>query len=383
MRRLFCLGIVAVAVLAIPMAQAVTSPTVTLNVSKFQVRYGDELHLAGSVASHAAGVQVGVFERAFTSSGFTRVATVTTGAKGMWATDVKPGIATTYQARVGGHDSRTLLVGVRPAVTLTQLGNGRVRVDVTAARSFAGRKVKLQRQENGAWSTVAQLRLGKASSAMVPNALVPKQSATLRATFSVNQAGKGYLGGFSTPLTLGSRWVSLTLSTPEIAFGKQVMLSGRVSSREAGVPVSILSRQAAKPEFQPLANLTTGTGGKWMLMTKPTIGTVYQAQSAGATSRILSVGVHPDVSARIVSGARVMTHVTAGRSLSGRFVQVQQLVEGQWHTVAKMKLNKSSEATFPVTDLPGGASTLRIAMSVNQAGTGLLGAFSKPFVYQR
>ena len=86
---------------------------------------------------------------------------------------------------------------------------------------------------------------------------------------------------------------------------------------------------------------------------------------------------------RIVSGARVWTHVGAGRSLAGRAVQVQQLVEGQWHTIAKMKLNRSSEATFPVAKLPGGTSTLRIAMSVNQAGTGLLGAFSRPFVYQR
>ena len=46
MRRLICLGIVAAAVLAIPTAQSATAPSVTLNVSKFQVRYGDPLHLA-------------------------------------------------------------------------------------------------------------------------------------------------------------------------------------------------------------------------------------------------------------------------------------------------------------------------------------------------
>ena len=87
--------------------------------------------------------------------------------------------------------------------------------------------------------------------------------------------------------------------------------------------------------------------------------------------------------ARIISGGRVWTHVGAGRSLVGRAVQVQQLVEGQWHTIAKARLNRNSEATFPAAKLPGGTSTLRIAMSVNQAGTGLLGAFSRTFVYQR
>ena len=62
---------------------------------------------------------------------------------------------------------------------------------------------------------------------------------------------------------------------------------------------------------------------------------------------------------------------------------MQQLVEGQWKTVAKMPLNRSNEAIFSAAKLPGGTSTLRIAMSVNQAGTGYMGAFSEPFVYQR
>jgi len=384
MRRLICLGIVAAAVLAIPTAQAVSSSGVTLSVSKFQVRYGDPLHLAGTVSNHKAGVSVGVFSRAFTASGFTRMATVMTGAGGRWTLEgVKPGIATTYQARTGGNESRTLLVGVRPAVAMTHLDNGQIRVQVGASRSFAGRSVKIQKRDAGVWSTIAKLRLNAASRAIVPSSLVPLQTTKLRATFSVNQAGQGYLGAFSTPMTLPARWVSLTLTKPEVSFGDAVMLTGRVSTRQAGTALTILSRAAAKPEFQQLATLTSGTGGKWMLMTHPKIGTVYRAQYSGASSRVLGVGVHPDVSARIISGARVSTHVGAGRSLAGRFVQVQQLTEGQWHTVAKMKLNGRSEATFAAAKLPGGTSTLRIAMSVNQAGTGLLGAFSRTFVYQR
>src|SRR5262249_4487606 len=105
MRRLICLGTVAVAVLAIPMAEASTSPTVTLNVSKFHVRYGDPVHLAGTVSSHEAGVPVGVLARSFTSSGFTHLATVESGAKGAWSYDAKPGVATVYQARIGANQS--------------------------------------------------------------------------------------------------------------------------------------------------------------------------------------------------------------------------------------------------------------------------------------
>ena len=147
--------------------------------------------------------------------------------------------------------------------------------------------------------------------------------------------------------------------------------------------LTVLARPAAKPEFQPLASVTTGAGGKWSLTTMPQVGTVYQAQFNGTTSRILGVGVRPDVRAQVISRARVIAHVEAGRSLKGRDVQVQQLVEGQWKTIAKMPLNRGNEAIFSADVLPGGTSQLRIAMSVNQAGTGYMGAFSKPFVYQR
>jgi len=383
MRRLIWLGIVVAAVLAIPAAQSATAPTVTLNVSKFQVRYGDPLHLAGTVSTQKAGVMVDVYARAFTDSGFKQVAMVTTGKGGAWSYDAKPGIATSYRARTGDNTSRTLLVGVRPAITMTQLANGRVQVEAEAARSFAGRAVKVQKLDAGVWTTLAQLHLGAKSTALVPRPLVPAQSATVRATMSVNQAGQGYLGGFSAPLPLSSRWVSLTLSTPEIAFGDAVTLAGQVSTRQAGMGLTVLARPAAQPEFEPLASVTTGTGGNWSLTTMPQVGTVYQAQFNGTTSRILGVGVRPDIRAQVISRARVIAHVEAGGSLKGRDVQVQQLVEGQWKTIAKMPLNRGNEAIFSADVLPGGTSQLRIAMSVNQAGAGYMGAFSEPFVYQR
>jgi len=383
MRRLICLGIVAAAVLAIPTAQSASAPSVTLNVSNLEVRYGDPVHLAGTVSNHQAGVPVDIFARSFTSSGFIQVAHVRTGKEGAWSYDGKPGIATAYEARTGANTSRRLLVGVRPAVTMTQLGNGRLQVDVKAGRSFAGRAVKVQKLDAGAWTTLAQLHLNAKSQALLPKSLVPLQSSTVRATMSVNQAGQGYLGAFSTPMVLKARWVSLTLSTPEISYGDQVTVAGRVSTRQAGMRLTILARPAATPEFQPLTGLTTGTGGKWTLKTTPKVGTVYQAQFDGAASRILGVGVHPDLKAMQKSHAQVMAQVAAGRSLEGRAVQVQQLVEGQWKTVAKLPLNRDNQATFTAAQLPGGASTLRLAMSVNQAGTGYMGAFSEPFVYQR
>ncbi len=383
MLRLVSLVAVTAAVLVLPTAQAAQAPVTSLSASAFQVRYGNALTFAGRVSDHQAGVPVSVFSRPFTKSGFARVATVTTDADGRWAVELKPSIATAYQARLGGRESRTLSVAVRPALSLVLLDNGGLWVDVAAGRSLAGRSVKLQRLESGSWTTLAKLRLNGASRAFAPRSVVPLERATVRATMSVNQAGQGYLGGFAPPVVLPARWVSLSLSSSELVAGDPVQLSGVVSLKQPGQQLSILARPAAKPEFQPLAQVTTVAGGRWSFSLQPRIGTIYKAQFAGASSRALGVGVHPDVTVRIVSDARVLAHVGGGRWLAGRQVKIQQLSEGEWHTLGKRTLNGRLEAVFPTAMLPGGVSTLRIVMSVNQAGPGYLGASSPSFVYQR
>jgi hypothetical protein len=48
----------------------------------------------------------------------------------------------------------------------------------------------------------------------------------------------------------------------------------------------------------------------------------------------------------------------------------------------RKRLNVDSSATFN-TNLPQRTSTLRVAMSVNQAGPGYLAAFSRTVVYRQ
>ena len=51
-------------------------------------------------------------------------------------------------------------------------------------------------------------------------------------------------------------------------------------------------------------------------------------------------------------------------------------------TIKRVSLNLDSRARF-LAPLPCGANRLRIAMSVNQAGAGYLGAFSREITYRR
>jgi hypothetical protein len=55
---------------------------------------------------------------------------------------------------------------------------------------------------------------------------------------------------------------------------------------------------------------------------------------------------------------------------------------GQWVTIKRIRLGAGSQEVFRAS-LPRGTSMLRISMSVNQAGAGYLGGFSRTIVYHR
>ena len=91
---------------------------------------------------------------------------------------------------------------MRPAVTLHALPRttGRFSAHVAGTRSFAGRIVQLQRRlANGDWRTIARRRLDRHSTTVFTPRLA-RGRWTLRAAMSVNQAGAGYLTGFSGPI---------------------------------------------------------------------------------------------------------------------------------------------------------------------------------------
>jgi hypothetical protein len=64
-------------------------------------------------------------------------------------------------------------------------------------------------------------------------------------------------------------------------------------------------------------------------------------------------------------------------------VQLQRLSSfGQWVTIKRVSLDLNSRVRFRAL-LPCGQNRLRMAMSVNQAGAGYLGAFSREITYRR
>jgi hypothetical protein len=180
-------------------------PAVTLAVSTTIAVSRHGVTLAGKVASGRANESVTIFEQRYGSPSFTSFATVLTNNGGMWSLIVRPVIATTYKSVWNGSTSSTVSVSVRPAVTLRALTRGRFATRVLAARSFAGHTVQLQRRlPSGRWLTIARKHLSLRSAATFHPTL-KRGRWKLRVAISINQAGRGYLAGFSPWLTVRRR----------------------------------------------------------------------------------------------------------------------------------------------------------------------------------
>ncbi len=194
------------------------------------------------------------------------------------------------------------------------------------------------------------------------DALVPASIGTIR------------VAGAPPALTLGT-------SLQQISFGARITLAGQINSKKAGENVQLNYQPYGQPSELVLATVITGAGGVFSFNVTPKILTTYRAIWKTASSLPVATSVAPSISFGRMNG--FVTRVYAGRSMARKQVQLQRFSRfGQWVTIKRISLDLNSRARFKVP-LPIGASRLRIAMSVNQAGAGYLGAFSQEIVYRR
>ena len=175
--------------------------------------------------------------------------------------------------------------------------------------------------------------------------------------------------------------VTLGTSQPQISYGEKVTLSGQINSKKPGENVQLSYQPYGQPSEVVLATVITGTDGTFSYVVAPKILTTYRAKWKTASSLLISTAVAPSISFGRLNG--FIARVYAGRSMARKQIQLQRLSAfGQWVTIKRISLDLNSRARFQAT-LPCGANRLRIAMSVNQAGAGYLGAFSREITWRR
>jgi hypothetical protein len=187
---------------------------------------------------------------------------------------------------------------------------------------------------------------------------------------------------YGSDLTVSTLGVTIGTAAREVTYGGRVQLSGTVPSHNSGEQVTIFAQAYGRGSPVSVATVLSGAGGAWSYLAKPRIGTQYQAGWSGALSAPTVVGVHPALSLVRLANGKLRTHVGGVVPFRGRIVQLQRRTAGRWLTVTRVRLNRLSRATF-VGKLPKGRSTIRIAMSINQAGAGYLGGTSRTIVVTR
>lgn len=216
-------------------------------------------------------------------------------------------------------------------------------------------------------------------------------------SFTFNRAGTFHYHDALHPSLTGTLTVNgpppsltLALDKPIVVEGTQIKLSGKASSIVGGSSVTLYAQEWNQPSPVQLAVVQTASDGTFGYLTTPKLYTTYTASFQTLTggtvkSNYVFVQVAPKVT--LLPGKKGWMHaqVDAGRSLAGRHLFLQRRsTYGQWVNLKALKLGSASGVLFRVTNyLPNGVSRVRVSLSVNQAGIGLLGAHSGTQVVHR
>jgi plastocyanin len=179
----------------------------SMTASAAQVAYGGSVTLSGTASSAAAGETVSIEAMDCGKTTFSRVASVRSVAGGAWSYAAKPTLNTVYRSKWKTATSAQLAERVAPVVSLARIRVGRFSASVTAAQSFAGKYVVLQRyvRTRRAWKTVKRVTLRTAKAGTAPTMITSAgfrargtRGARLRLLLRQQQAGACYAAARSS-----------------------------------------------------------------------------------------------------------------------------------------------------------------------------------------
>jgi plastocyanin len=172
--------------------------------------------------------------------------------------------------------------------------------------------------------------------------------------------------------------VAFALSSPIVNYGTVVTLSGAISTGAANQSVEIDATPYGQPSAIQLVVLKTGAAGTFSYSVTPNLYTTYVARWNNTPSGPVLVQVAPKL--QLIAGKHgyMKAQLTSPTSMAGKHVALQRLSAfGQWVNLANLTLGSLNGKLFkPAAYLPKGISHIRVFLSVNQAGLGLLSAHS-------
>ena len=172
--------------------------------------------------------------------------------------------------------------------------------------------------------------------------------------------------------------VTLALSIPIVNYGTAITLSGTVSSALPNESVELDQQPWGQASMTQVTIVKTGPGGAYAFNVTPSIYTTYVARWKTVASSTVVAQVAPKIRLIPGGGGYLKAIVSSPVSLWHRHLYLQRLSQyGQWVNIAPLTLGQLNGRLFrPVSYLPKGVSHIRVFLTVNQAGNGLLAAHS-------
>jgi plastocyanin len=176
--------------------------------------------------------------------------------------------------------------------------------------------------------------------------------------------------------------ISLAASAPVVKFGGTVTLSGAVSTKKAGVTVTLVQLPFGQTTKQVIATLQTTTNGAFSYTVTPQVNTTYQAQWPGKSESSVTVQVQPMIKLPFVSKSGFFHfYVTAGTSFAGKTVFLQRYTLARtWVNIRSLTLGQKSgrliSLRFVKSIVPRGRWSIRVFMPATEMGGGYLDGWS-------
>jgi plastocyanin len=177
-------------------------PQVSLATSVPVVKFGGSATLSGAVSNKRAGETVTLVQIPYGQTTKQVIATLQTVGEGTFSFSVQPQINTTYQAQWKSAEN-SVVVQVQPMIKLPFVSkSGYFHFYVTAATSFAGKTVYLQRFTLAhQWVNIRALQLGTKSGRLISvrfvRSIVPRGRWSIRVFMPASEMGGGYLDSWS------------------------------------------------------------------------------------------------------------------------------------------------------------------------------------------
>ncbi len=176
--------------------------------------------------------------------------------------------------------------------------------------------------------------------------------------------------------------VSIGLSQGTVFYGAGIRLAGVVSTGQPNQRVEIWGRPFNQASFVKVADVLTVAAGGYEWSTAPQTLSYYFARWGNRSSAMVTVGVRPRMTL-IRRAPWFVTSARAGTPLAGRWVYVQRRSAlNQWVNIKKVRIGSSGARRFQL-DLDRGRHILRMFMTTNQAGSGLLWSHSRTIVFTK